>query len=189
MKYDILIAGVGGQGILSLAYVLDHAAMDLGLHFKQNEVHGMAQRGGGVVSHVRISPDPIHSDTIDIGGADVIISMEPLEALRYLQFLKPNGLIITNSEPFINIPNYPDIAKLKAAFAPYRHLLINAAELAKKVGNPNTQNMVLLGALSRHLDFPAETMSKWVQACFEAKGQKIMDLNLKAFESGRQQAG
>ncbi len=188
MKYNILIAGVGGQGILSLAYVLDNAAMELGLHFKQTEVHGMAQRGGGVVSHVRMSSDPIHSDMIPIGEADIILSMEPLEALRYVQYLKPQGLILTNSEPVVNINNYPEMEKIKNALAQYKHLVINASELAKQAGNINTQNMVLLGALSHYISVSEDIMLKWVQTCFQNKGEKIVEVNLKAFKIGKENA-
>lgn len=184
MKYDILIAGVGGQGILSLAYVLDNAAMELGLNFKQTEVHGMAQRGGGVVSHVRMSHDPIHSDMIPFGNADIILSMEPLEALRYVLYLKPNGLIITNSEPVLNISNYPTMDQIKATLSAYRHVILSATDLAREAGNLNAQNMVLLGVLAHYLAVSSEILLKWVKQCFLAKGEKIVTLNAHAFQLG-----
>lgn len=132
MKKDILIAGVGGQGILSLAYVLDNSAVDAGFCFKQTEVHGMAQRGGGVVSHVRLSDRKIYSDMIPTGTADIILSIEPLEALRYLDYLIPGGLIISNSQPFINIPEYPEMDQLEASIKSYNSILFDATKLAKE---------------------------------------------------------
>lgn len=184
MKYDILIAGVGGQGILSLAYVLNNVAMELGLYFKQTEVHGMAQRGGGVVSHVRMSHDPIHSDMIPLGNADIILGVEPLESLRYIQYLKPGGLIITNSEPVINIPNYPEIDKIKSALSAYRHVIIDATDLARQAGNANAQNMALLGSLSHYLAISSDLLLKFVKQCFQSKGSKIVDCNIQAFQLG-----
>ena len=108
MKTDIILSGVGGQGILSIATVIGEAALNEGLYIKQAEVHGMSQRGGDVQSNLRISSDPIHSDLIALGKADIIISLEPMEALRYVNYLAPTGWIITNTTPFVNIPNYPD---------------------------------------------------------------------------------
>ena len=186
MKKDILIAGVGGQGILSVAFVLDNAVMEAGLNFKQTEVHGMAQRGGGVVSHVRISDGPIYSDVIPVGQAEIILGIEPLEALRYTDFLKPDGLILTNSHPFINIDNYPDLDKVTAAVQAYSHVIVNATEIAKALGNVNAQNVVLLGALSNYMPIDPEIMIKWVKALFQAKGDKVVELNVNAFTQGRQ---
>ena len=186
MKKDILIAGVGGQGILSVAFVLDNAVMESGLNFKQTEVHGMAQRGGGVVSQVRIADGTIYSDVIPIGQADVILGIEPLEALRYTDFLNPDGLIITNSHPFINIGNYPEIDKVMMAVRAYSHVIVNATDIAKELGNVNAQNVVLLGALSRYIPIAEEIMVKWVKTLFQSKGDKVVELNVKAFARGRQ---
>ena len=116
MKKDIVISGVGGQGIISIAYVLGSAALKDGLHFKQSEVHGMSQRGGAVESHLRMSDGPIHSDIIPEGAADLILSVEPVEALRYLKFLAPGGTVLSSSTPFVNIPDYPDMEAVKKAF-------------------------------------------------------------------------
>ena len=186
MKKDILVAGVGGQGILTVAYVLDNASMEAGLYLKQTEVHGMAQRGGGVVSHVRISDKPIHSDMIPQGKADIVLGVEPLEALRYANYLVPNGIIISNTEPFNNIPNYPEIEKVLESIKKYKNILINANELAKEAGSVNAQNVVLIGALSHFLPISCDCIIKWIKNLFEAKGEKFVELNLKAFQTGRE---
>ncbi len=186
MKKDILIAGVGGQGILSLAYVLDNSALEAGFYFKQTEVHGMAQRGGGVVSHVRISDQKIHSDMIPTGKADIILGIEPLESLRYVDYLVPGGLILTNSQPFINISQYPEIETLEKAIKSYRSILFDATKLAKEAGTIYAENMVLLGALSNFLPMDKGLMKKWVKELFASKGEKIVEINIKAFDSGCQ---
>ena len=186
MKKDILIAGVGGQGILSLAFVLDNATMEAGFNFKQTEVHGMAQRGGGVVSHVRISDQAIHSDMIPMGMADVILGIEPLECLRYIKYLVPDGQLIVNSQPFINIPNYPELEKIQTAIKSYQHTLLDAAALAKQAGHFHAQNMVLLGALSQSLPMEESLLLKWLKKLFIAKGEKVVNLNLDAFQLGKQ---
>ena len=186
MKRDILIAGVGGQGILSLAYVLDNAALEAGLNFKQTEVHGMAQRGGGVISHVRIADQTIYSDMVPKGQADIILGVEPLEILRYMEYLKPKGLIITNTEPFVNILNYPDIEEVKAAIKSYNHIFVEAAKLAKEAGSLHSQNMVLLGALSKFLPIDEAIITKWIENLFKAKGEKLVNLNFKAFKLGQE---
>ena len=117
MKKDIILCGVGGDGIVSVAKIISDAALNLGMYVKQSEIHGMSQRGGSVFSHLRISSDPIFADVIPEGKADIILSSEPMEALRYLPFLAPDGVVITNSDPFINIKNYPDIEKVNAELA------------------------------------------------------------------------
>ena len=124
MKTDIILCGVGGQGILSIATIIGEAAMKENLYIKQAEVHGMSQRGGDVQSNLRISSNPINSDLIALGGADVIISMEPMEAVRYLPFLNKNGWIITSSAPFVNIPNYPDMETIKADYKKLDHVIM-----------------------------------------------------------------
>ena len=105
MKSDIILSGVGGQGIVSIAATIAMAALDSNLNIKQSEVHGMSQRGGAVYSHLRISDTDISSDLIPLGKADIIISVEPMESLRYLPWLKEDGWLVTNSTPFINIPD------------------------------------------------------------------------------------
>ena len=108
MKKDIILAGVGGQGILSIATIIGEAATNANVQLKQAEVHGMSQRGGDVQSNLRLSNEEIYSDLIPKGKADMIIAMEPMEALRYADCLSADGVIITSSAPFVNIPNYPD---------------------------------------------------------------------------------
>jgi indolepyruvate ferredoxin oxidoreductase beta subunit len=188
-KQDIILAGVGGQGILSIAFVIDSAALKEGLHVKQAEVHGMAQRGGAVTSHLRLSSRRIWSDLIPRGGADLILSVEPLEALRYLDFLKPGGRIVTSSAPFINIPDYPDKDALLSRIKAIPGSLVVASDvLAKEAGSSRAQNTVILGAASALLLPRPETLLAFVRILFEKRGDKILEANLKAFELGRRAA-
>src|SRR4030042_5605627 len=115
MKQDIILAGVGGQGILSIAFVIAGAALEDGLEVKQAEVHGMSQRGGAVQSHLRLSQERIFSDLIPKGEADLILSVEPLEALRYVDYLRPEGMVVSSRPPFVNIPDYPDLGTILSA--------------------------------------------------------------------------
>lgn len=187
MKKDIILAGVGGQGILSIAAVIGYAALEMGLHLKQSEVHGMSQRGGDVSSHLRLSSDPIASDLIPAGSADLIISVEPMESLRYLPMLSSAGWLITNSQPFINIPNYPDT---EAVWAEIRklphHVLINADQMAKDINASKSANMVILGASSPYLDITFDKLEAAVKAIFGRKGEDIVSINLQALAAGRQ---
>jgi len=188
-KQDIILAGVGGQGILSMAFVIDSAALQDGLHVKQAEVHGMAQRGGAVTSHLRLSRERIWSDQIPRGEADLILSVEPLEALRYLDFLKPGGRVVTSSTPFVNIPDYPDQAGLVARIkALPGSVIVDSEALAKQAGSSRTQNTVMLGAAAKFL-LPGEARLKdFVRVLFERRGEKILEANLRAFEAGKQAA-
>ncbi|NLF17330.1 MAG: indolepyruvate oxidoreductase subunit beta, partial [Lentisphaerae bacterium] len=149
MKSDIILAGVGGQGILTIATIVGHAALARGLQVKQSEVHGMAQRGGAVVAHLRLSSDPIYADLIAQGTADAILSVEPMEALRYTAWLRPGGVVLANTEPVKNIPDYPDEAALRERLqALPRSLVIDAGAMAKAAGSARAMNIVMLGALS-----------------------------------------
>ena len=158
MKKDIILAGVGGQGTLSIATVIGEAAMAEGWNIKQAEVHGMSQRGGDVQSNLRLSTEPIASDLIAKGGADIIISLEPMEALRYLPYLKKDGWIVTNNVPFVNIGNYPEQKELEEHLAALPHCVsLNVEQLAKEAGAPlQAANMVLLGAAIPMLDIEKE---------------------------------
>lgn len=188
MKRDIILAGVGGQGILSIATVIGDAALNEGLYLKQAEVHGMSQRGGDVQSNLRLSSDPIYSDLIPLQGADIIISLEPMEALRYLPYLKPDGWIVTSSKPFVNIPNYPDIEDVIAQVKAIKnHVLVDVEELAKQAGAPaQAANMVLLGAAIPMLDIDYDKIIAGVQRIFSRKGEAIVASNVAAIEAGYQ---
>ncbi len=189
MKCDIILCGVGGQGILSIATIIGEAAMNENLYIKQAEVHGMSQRGGDVQSNLRISSDPIASDLIALGGADVIISMEPMEALRYLPYLSKEGWIITSSAPFVNIPNYPDLEGIKAELASVKHVIaIDIEQLAKDNGVPRSANVILLGAAQKALGIAYEKMEQAVRRVFSRKGDAIVEANIKALSIGREQA-
>ncbi|MDD4687129.1 MAG: indolepyruvate oxidoreductase subunit beta [Candidatus Cloacimonetes bacterium] len=185
MKKDIILAGVGGQGILTIATVLGHAALQRGWLLKQAEVHGMSQRGGDVQSHLRLSDKDIHSDLITMGDADMILSVEPMESLRYLPYLASDGWIITNSKPFINIPNYPEVELLyKSIRAVKNHLLFDADEIAKEVKAPRAMNIVVLGAAIKQLGFSADEIGESIKSIFVRKGEAIVDANLRALQAG-----
>ena len=188
MKTDIILCGVGGQGILSIATVIGEAATRTGLQLKQAEVHGMSQRGGDVQSNLRLSTEPIWSDLIPAGGADLIISMEPMEALRYLPYLSAGGRIITASKPFVNIPNYPDQALVEAELASIPGtVMLDIDTLALQAGNPKGANMVLLGAAASFLGvLDADSLRAAIATIFAAKGEAVVESNIKAFNSGYQ---
>ena len=186
MKTDIILCGVGGQGILSIATVIGEAAMKDGLNIKQAEVHGMSQRGGDVQSNLRISSSVIHSDLISYGQSDVIISMEPMEALRYLPYLnKMNGWIITSSVPFVNIPNYPDIERIRTEYLQLSNVvMIDIEKLAKDNGVPRSANMVLLGAAIKAVGIDHNKIEQAVKTVFARKGESVVKANIKAVEIG-----
>ncbi|MGB9892920.1 MAG: indolepyruvate oxidoreductase subunit beta [Candidatus Saccharicenans sp.] len=189
MKYDIILAGVGGQGILSIAFVIDNAALEEGWFFKQAEVHGMSQRGGAVQSHLRLAKAIIYSDLIPLGEADMILSVEPLEALRYFEYLKPGGAIVSSTTPYVNIPDYPAMEEIfKEIRKTPVSLLIDSEKLAKEAGSVRAQNMVMLGAASVFLPLKEESLKKYIQVLFERRGPQIVQTNLKAFNLGRQAA-
>ena len=185
-SYDIILAGVGGQGVLSVAAVVSLAALKDGYKIRQSEVHGMSQRGGAVVANIRISPNNIESDLIPRGNADVILSMEPVEALRYLDYLKPDGSLITAAEPYVNIPDYPDLEEIYGKIKDFdSSLIIQAKDLAKEAGSLWAVNMVLVGALSSKIPVSYDKIKEAINEIFSRKGQKIVDINLKALELGR----
>jgi len=189
MKTNIILSGVGGQGILTIAAVLDTAALNQDLYVKQAEVHGMSQRGGAVQSHVRISDSVIHSDLIPFGKADMILSVEPMELLRYLPYLKEDGWLITDSEPFINNKNYPEKDTLfKEIKSHPNSIIVEATVIAKKIGNSKAANMVLLGAASSLIPLSEESLIKAIKSLFQRKSERIVSLNIKAFIAGKQLA-
>ncbi len=187
MKSDIILAGVGGQGILSIATVIGVAALADNLYLKQAETHGMSQRGGAVYSHMRISDQPVFSDLIPGGSADLILSVEPMESLRYLPYLSETGYLVTNITPFVNIPNYPEIETVMAEIRKHpRYIAIDADAIAKEVGSTRASNMVMLGAASPFIDIEFSKIENGIRTIFERKGENVVNMNLEALRRGRQ---
>jgi len=187
MKSDIILSGVGGQGILSIAAIIGLAAVENDLYLKQAEVHGMSQRGGDVQSHLRLSSHPVHSDLIPYGKADLIISVEPMESLRYLPWLSGSGLLVTNSTPFINIDSYPPVEDILTQVRKIpNHKIIDADEIARQAGSPRSGNVVILGAASYYLDLPYASLEKAVTEFFSRKGSEVVEQNVKALRAGRE---
>ena len=187
MKTDIILCGVGGQGILSIATIIGEAAMNENLYIKQAEVHGMSQRGGDVQSNLRISSNPINSDLIAKASADVIISMEPMEALRYLPYLSKTGWIITSSAPFVNIPNYPDMEVIKADLAKIQNvIMLDIENIAKENNIPRSANVILLGAAQKALGIEYEKLEDAIRRVFGSKGDSVVEANIKALALGRE---
>ena len=186
MKTDIILCGVGGQGILSIATIIGEAAMNENLYIKQAEVHGMSQRGGDVQSNLRISSAPIASDLIAKGGADVIISMEPMEALRYLPYLNKEGWVITSSAPFVNIPNYPDLEDIKAELGKLPHVVaIDIEQMAKDNQGPRSANVILLGAAQKAIGIEYDKLENAIRNVFGRKGDAVVEANIKALALGK----
>ena len=188
MINNIILAGVGGQGILTIAAIIDYAAMQKKLFIKQAEVHGMSQRGGAVESHLRISDREIYSDLIPRGEASIILSLEPMEALRYLPFLADDGVIITATKPFVNITNYPDeqavLENIKKTGK--FNQLVDAEAIATKAGSIKTVNVVMIGAAANYLGFTKDELRESIRAMFIGKGEAVVEMNLKAFDLGIQ---
>ena len=190
MKFDVILAGVGGQGVLSVAAIIAQAAVNEGLKVRQSEVHGMAQRGGAVLAHLRISDTAIAGDLVPKGSADIIISMEPLESLRYTNWLAPSGALVTAAEPFVNINNYPETESIIAAIKNYPQCrIIEAAALAKEAGLARAVNTVMVGAASGFLPIKVQTLEDTIAGVFAAKEAAVLAANTKAFQLGRQAAG
>ena len=189
MKSDIILAGVGGQGILSIATILGAAALGDNLYLKQAEVHGMSQRGGDVMSCLRISSTPIASDLIPQGKADIIVSLETMEALRYLPFLSQEGWIVTSTVPFVNITNYPDQEALMADLTARPNVVsFDMDAVAKEVATVRSSNMVLLGAAAPFIGIPVEKIEDGIRKVFARKGEKLVEQNLAAFRAGLERA-
>lgn len=189
MKTDIILAGVGGQGILSIATVIGKAALAENLFLKQAEVHGMSQRGGDVQSNLRISSSPIASDLIPKAGADIIISLEPMEALRYVPYLAKEGWIVTNTVPFNNIPDYPEMTEVENELMNYDNVVAFDMEtVAKTVASPRASNMVLLGAATPFIGIDPEKIEAGIRSIFARKGEAMVESNIKAFRAGLEKA-
>ncbi|MDD2380754.1 MAG: indolepyruvate oxidoreductase subunit beta [Mariniphaga sp.] len=186
MKTDIILAGVGGQGILSIAASLGAAALNENYYLKQAETHGMSQRGGEVVSHLRIADHPIWSDLIPSGKADLILSVEPMESLRYLSYLSPKESIVTNTAKFVNITGYPDLDHTFEELSEKVNIVrIDADQIAKDSGNPKASNMVMLGAASPFIAIHEDIIIKGIESIFKSKGEQIVEMNVKAFHAGK----
>ena len=186
MKKDIILAGVGGQGILSIAAVIGMAAVESGLYLKQAEVHGMSQRGGAVQSHLRISDRPIASDLIPEGACDMILSVEPMEALRYLPYLAEEGWVVTSKKSFPNIADYPEEEALFREIRKVRnHLIVDAFSVARELGSQKVSNIVMLGAASEKLGISQERLKGALGALFGRKGEEVVQLNIAALEAGQ----
>lgn len=190
MKIDIILCGVGGMGALSSAAIISKAALEMGMYMKQAETHGMSQRGGDVQSHLRLSDKPIASDLIPEGECDIILSVEPMEALRYVNFLnKKTGWIITNQNPFVNIPNYPDLETITKETEKFpNHIIFDADQIAKDVNNPKGTNMVVLGAASKYLKIDLAKLEDAVRQNFARKGEAVVEANIQALRAGREVA-
>jgi Pyruvate:ferredoxin oxidoreductase and related 2-oxoacid:ferredoxin oxidoreductases, gamma subunit len=189
MTYDIVLAGVGGQGVLSIAAIIAREAQAEGLAVRQSEVHGMSQRGGAVSAQLRISGSKVLSDLVPSGGADMILSMELLESLRYASYLKPDGVLVTAADSLVNIPNYPEASLLVASVKSFPcSALVEAADLARAAGSARAVNMVMVGAASRFIPLRPEGLKERIAELFSAKGQSVVDANLAAFAAGREAA-
>lgn len=185
MRADIILSGVGGQGILSIAAVIGEATLKEGLYMKQAEVHGMSQRGGDVQSNLRLSDQPIASDLIPKGHADLIISLEPMESLRYLPYLKEDGWLVTNSQPFVNIPNYPDMEKVNEELDKLPHkVILDVEAIAKEVATARAANIVMLGAAAPFIGIEYNKIEDGIRRIFGRKGEEVVEMNLKALKAG-----
>lgn len=189
MKNDIILSGVGGQGILSIAAVIGLAAVENKLYLKQSEVHGMSQRGGDVQSHFRLSDKPVASDLIPLGKADLIISVEPMESLRYLPWLSGEGWLVTSSVPYVNIDDYPALEDILAEIKKIRnHVIIDADSIAREAGSVRSGNIVVLGAASPFINMPFSSLENAVRSLFTRKGEEMVEINIKALRAGREYA-
>lgn len=190
MKTDIILSGVGGQGILSIAAVIGQAAVELGLSMKQAEVHGMSQRGGDVQSHLRLSDKAVASDLIPKGKADLIIALEPMESLRYVPFLNTKtGVVVSNIKPFKNIPNYPDVDAVLEELKNYKNVTLDVSDIAQKLGSGRMANIVMLGAASPFIaGIPFEKFEDGIRRIFGRKGEDVVAMNIKALRAGREAA-
>ena len=187
-KSNILIVGVGGQGTLLASVLLGNLALDKGYDVKLSEVHGMAQRGGSVVTHVKISEDIVNSPLIEQGDADIIIAFEELEAYRWLPYLKKGGTMYVNTQQILPMPvimgqaEYPDNIMETLEKQAGKVKAFDALEIAERCGSIKAVNVVLLGAASRDLPFDE---AAWVKVIEENVKPKFVELNKNAIEEGR----
>ena len=189
MKIDLVLAGVGGQGVVSLGVIVAAAAQREGYTVQLSEVHGMAQRGGSVMATLRISDRAIASPLVPAGSADFVVATEPLEALRHVALLSPEGMVVTASEPFVNMADYPDGAQLMERIQQLpRAVIVDSRRLARQAGERKAANLVIVGALSRFLPLAVEGIEAFIRERFDAKGPAVVEANLKAFRAGRESA-
>ena len=184
---NILFSGVGGQGVLVASDIIVEVAMNAGFDTKKSEVHGMAQRGGSVVSQVRYGKK-IYSPLIKKGEADIILAFEKLESVRYIDFIKPDGIIIYNNQQitpltvFSTKVEYPQNIEQLCKINTPNVLPLNALDIAENLNNLRVLNSILLGALSNFLEFDSQI---WLNAIINRVPPKTRDLNKQAFEEGR----
>jgi indolepyruvate ferredoxin oxidoreductase beta subunit len=184
--HGIVLSGVGGQGVLSLAQIALEALRRSGLQALQSEIHGMSQRGGSVHAQVCFSEAPLTSPIIDEGCADLLIALEPLEALRYVAMLRMNGHLVVSEEPQVNMEGYPPLEDVYAALKAVRGAhLVDTEDLARRLNHRQAGGMALLGMASKYLPVPVETWHEVIRERFEAKGLRVCEKNLEAFEAGR----
>lgn len=188
---NILVVGIGGQGVMTAAEMLARTALNQGYDVKKTEVAGMAQRGGVVSSHVRFGPR-IYSPQIDAGEADLLIGFEAAEALRWLPWLRPTGVAMVNTlriaPPVVSagLYDYPadPIGQLAASGVEVH--AFDAGAIAEQLGNPKLVNSIMLGAISDHLPFPADVLKTAIIEGFRAHKPKLAEVNAQAFDAGRQ---
>jgi indolepyruvate ferredoxin oxidoreductase beta subunit len=183
---NIMIVGVGGQGTLLASRVIGNVVIKEGYDVKLSEVHGMSQRGGNVVTYVKYG-EKINSPLIEKGEADIILAFEALEALRWIEFLKPEGILIVNEQEINPMPvimgraKYPDNIISKMSQNVKSVMSLNAFDIANECGNSKAVNVVLIGLLASISDIPQEC---WLEAIKEVVPAKVLDVNLKAFKAG-----
>jgi indolepyruvate ferredoxin oxidoreductase beta subunit len=186
MTFDIVLAGVGGQGVLSLSALIAAAALDEGLFVKQCEVHGMSQRGGAVTAHLRLSDRPIESELVSLGSASLILALEPLESLRYLPYLAPGGCIVTATDPVKNLHPYPPLEEILGKVRAFPSaVLVDAAALARQAGLARATNVVVAGAAAALLPVRTDAIERCIRGLFASKGQTVVEQNLAAFHAGQ----
>jgi indolepyruvate ferredoxin oxidoreductase beta subunit len=189
-RADVVLAGVGGQGVLTAAGILAEAARRAHLYVKQGEVHGMSQRGGAVTANLRMSEAPVASDLIARGSATMVLSLEPVEALRWLPYLSYSGVVVTSANPVVNISDYPPVEEVLAALARLPHaVVVDADPLAREAGSGHANNVVLLGAAAGFLPFSADLLRTCVSDLFGSRSERLREVNLRAFDAGQAAAG
>jgi indolepyruvate ferredoxin oxidoreductase beta subunit len=185
---NVLFSGVGGQGIILASKILAKCAFDSGYMVKESELHGMAQRGGSVTSHVRFGEE-VYSPLIHKGKADFMVALEELEGLRYAFYLKPDGKVILNQKrvvpPSVNpaVAPYPEDVKHQLESMGFHVNSVNALEIANNLGNPKVENIIVMGILSRYMPFP---LSAWEEVIKKSVPAKTIEINLAAFGKGRE---